>query len=107
MIKPPISRVGGKSKLRNKIINMLPSHTTYIELFFGAGWVYFGKDKSKVEVINDIDKELINLFKIIKYHTPEIKRLLEYEFSGRDIFEEYKNATLEHLTDIHRAIRFL
>lgn len=107
MIKPPISRMGGKSKLRNKIINMLPSHTTYIELFFGAGWVYFGKDKSKVEVINDIDKELINLFKIIKYHTPEIKRLLEYEFSGRDIFEEYKNATLEHLTDIHRAIRFL
>lgn len=107
MIKPPISRMGGKSKLRNKIINMLPSHTTYIELFFGAGWVYFGKDKSKVEVINDIDKELINLFKIIKYHTPEIKRLLEYEFSGRDIFEEYKNDTLEHLTDIHRAIRFL
>ena len=107
MIKPPISRMGGKSKLRNKIINMLPSHTTYIELFFGAGWVYFGKDKSKVEVINDIDKELINLFKIIKYHTPEIKRLLEYEFSGRDIFEEYKNSTLEHLTDIHRAIRFL
>ena len=107
MIKPPISRMGGKSKLRNKIINMLPSHTTYIELFFGAGWVYFGKDKSKVEVINDIDKELINLFKIIKYNTPEIKRLLEYECSGRDIFEEYKNATLEHLTDIHRAIRFL
>ena len=62
MIKPPISRMGGKSKLRNKII---------------------------------------------KYHTPEIKRLLEYEFSGRDIFEEYKNSTLEHLTDIHRAIRFL
>ena len=62
MIKPPISRMGGKSKLRNKII---------------------------------------------KYHTPKIKRLLEYEFSGRDIFEEYKNATLEHLTDIHRAIRFL
>ena len=62
MIKPPISRMGGKSKLRNKII---------------------------------------------KYHTPEIKRLLEYEFSGRDIFEEYKNTTLEHLTDIHRAIRFL
>lgn len=107
MIKPPISHMGGKSKLRNKIINMLPSHTTYIELFFGAGWVYFGKDKSKVEVINDSDKELINLFKIIKYHTPEIKRLLEYEFSGRDIFEEYKNSTLEHLTDIHRAIRFL
>ena len=107
MLKPPISWMGGKSQLRKHIIEIMPEHKCYVELFFGAGWVYFGKDKSKVEVINDIDKELINLFKMIKYHGPEIERLLEYEFTGRDIFEEYKNYTLEHLTEIHRAVRFL
>ncbi|WP_251861030.1 DNA adenine methylase [Clostridium sp. Marseille-Q2269] len=107
MLKPPISRMGGKSKLRKTIIKMIPEHTCYVELFFGAGWVYFGKEPSKVEVINDIDKELINLFRMIKYHSPEIERLLQYEFSGRDIFEEYKNYTIEHLTEIHRAVRFL
>ena len=107
MLKPPICRVGGKSKLRNTIIEMIPKHTCYVELFFGAGWVYFGKEESKVEVINDIDKELVNLFKTIKYHSPEIERLLQYEFSGRDIFEEYKNCSIEYLTEIHRAIRFL
>lgn len=107
MMKPPISRMGGKSKLRKTIIEMIPEHTCYIELFFGAGWVYFGKELSKVEVINDIDKELINLFKTIKYHAHEVERLLEYEFSCRDIFEEYKNCTVESLTEIHRAIRFL
>lgn len=107
MLKPPICRMGGKSKLRKTIIEMIPEHTCYIELFFGAGWVYFGKEKSKVEVINDIDKELINLFKMIKYHSPEIERQLEYEFSGRDIFEEYKHCTIEYLTEIHRAVRFL
>ncbi|MDU2672664.1 MAG: DNA adenine methylase [Clostridium sp.] len=107
MLKPPICRVGGKSKLRNTIIEMIPKHTCYVELFFGAGWVYFGKEESKVEVINDIDSELVNLFKIIKYHSPEIERLLQYEFSGRDIFEEYKNCSIEYLTEIHRAIRFL
>ena len=74
---------------------------------FGAVWVYFGKEPSTIEVINDIDKELINLFKMIKYHSPEIERLLEYEFSGRDIFEEYKNYNINYLTEIHRAIRFL
>ena len=57
--------------------------------------MYFGKEASKIEVINDVDRELINLFKMIKFHAPEIGRLLEYEFSGRDIFEEYKNCTLE------------
>ena len=107
MMKPPICRVGGKSKLRKIITEMIPAHTCYIEPFFGAGWVYFGKDHSKVEVINDIDKELVNLFKMIKYHAPEIERLLEYEFSGRDIFEEYKNCTVEYLSEINRAIRFL
>ena len=76
-------------------------------MFFGAGWVYFGKEPSKIEVINDIDKELVNLFKTIKHHAPEVERLLQYEFSGRDIFEEYKNCTLEYMTEIHRAIRFL
>ena len=45
---------------------------------FGAVWVYFGKEPSTIEVINDIDKELINLFKMIKYHSPEIERLLGY-----------------------------
>lgn len=107
MMKPPITRMGGKSKLRKTIIEMLPEHKCYIELFFGAGWVYFGKEPSKIEVINDVDKELINLFRTIKYHAPEVERLLQYEFSGRDIFEEHKNCTLEYMTEIHRAIRFL
>jgi DNA adenine methylase len=107
MLNPPISRMGGKSKLRKTIISMIPKHTCYVELFFGAGWVYFGKEPSKVEVINDIDRELINLFKMIKYHAPEIERQLQYEFSGRDIFEEYKSCTLEYLTEIQRAIRLL
>nr|QDB01215.1 putative site-specific DNA-methyltransferase [Clostridium perfringens] len=107
MLKPPITRLGGKSKLRKEIISMMPDHVCYVEPFFGAGWVYFGKEKSKIEVINDIENEIPNLFKIIKYHAPEMKRLLSYEISGRSIFDEYKNATLEHLTDIQRAIRFM
>lgn len=107
MLKPPISRMGGKSKLRKTIIGMIPEHICYVELFFGAGWVYFGKEPSKVDVINDIDKELINLFKMIKYHAPEIERQLEYEFSGRDVFEVYKNVSTGYLTEIHRAVRFL
>lgn len=107
MLKSPINRMGGKNRLRKTIIEMLPKHICYVELFFGAGWVYFGKDPAKVEVINDIDKELINLFRIIKHHAPEVERMLQYEFSGRDIFEEYKNYSIENLTEINRAVRFL
>lgn len=104
MIKPPISRMGGKSKLRKTIIEMIPKHTCYVELFLGAGWVYFGKEPSKAEVINDIDSELVNMFKMFKYHEEEIKRLLDYEIYSRDSFHSYLNAS--QLTEIQRAIRF-
>lgn len=107
MLKPPIARMGGKSKLRKIILEMIPEHVCYAEIFFGAGWVYFGKEPSKVEVINDIDKELMNLFKMIKYHAPEIERLLQYEYCSRDIFEQYKNVNTKSLTEINRAVRYL
>lgn len=107
MLKPPISRMGGKSKLRKTIISMIPQHKCYVEPFFGAGWVYFGKDKSKVEVINDVDGELTNLFKMIKYHAEELRRLMVYEICSRDKFAQYINLNTDSLTEIQRAIRFI
>lgn len=107
MLKPPISRMGGKSQLRKTIIGMIPEHTCYVEPFFGAGWVFFGKEPSKVEVINDIDSELVNLFKMIKYHAEEVNRLLSYEICSRDSFADYKCFDESLLTDIQRAVRFI
>lgn len=105
MLNPPIPRMGGKSKLRKQIIDLIPEHTCYTEPFFGVGWVFFGKEPSKVEVINDIDGELVNLFKMIKYHPDEINNLLQYEISSRDIFCEYKSLPPPYMTEIQRAAR--
>lgn len=107
MMKPPINRMGGKSRLRKEIIGMMPSHICYVEPFFGAGWVYWGKEISEVEVINDKDQELINLFRIIKEHPEELERILMYEFISRDRFYFYKDINIENLTDIQRAARYL
>lgn len=107
MLKPPISRMGGKSRLRKQIIELIPEHTCYVEVFFGAGWVYFGKEASKVEVINDIDSEVSNLFTMIKNHEEEIQRLLRYEICSRDFFTRYIEINPIHLTEIQRAVRFL
>lgn len=107
MLNPPLARMGGKSKLRKTIIEYMPDHDTYIELFFGAGWVYFGKEPSKVEIINDIDGELINMFRMAKYHAPEMERIMAYEFHSRDIFELMKRSNVEVMTEIQRAARYL
>ena len=61
------SRVGGKSRLKNQIIELIPSHKTYVEPFVGAGAVFFGrKNKSDIEVINDIDKDIYDIFQDMK-----------------------------------------
>lgn len=103
-INPPIARMGGKSKLRDKIIQLLPEHRCYCEVFFGAGWVYFGKEPSRVEVINDRDSNLVNLFRVLKFHSQEFERLLKYEVNARDTFEFYKSSSVE--TDIQKAVQF-
>ena len=60
--------VGGKKLLRKSIIDNFPEGTDrYIEVFGGAGWVLFGKEPHKLEVFNDIDGELINLYRCVKY----------------------------------------
>ncbi|MGE5633241.1 MAG: DNA adenine methylase [Caulobacteraceae bacterium] len=107
MIKPPIARMGGKSRLRQFIISLIPNHTCYTEPFFGAGWVFFGKEPSKVEVVNDIDGELINMFRMIKHHSNEVARLMQYEIASRAEFDFYKGINPKYLTEIQRAIRFI
>ena len=106
MLNSPINRMGGKSRLRKKIISKIPEHICYVEPFFGAGWVYFAKNTSTVEVINDIDGNIVNLFKVIKEHPLEFERLIQYEVISRDRFYEYINLNIAYLTDIQRAVRF-
>ena len=67
-----ISWVGGKKALRNLIYERMPkSYGRYIEVFGGGGWVLFGKrvDKRVMEVYNDFNSNLANMFYCVK-HSP-------------------------------------
>lgn len=103
-----ISWIGGKKLLRKRIIEEFPEkYDRYIEVFGGAGWVLFGLEKpASLEVFNDIDGELINLYKCIKYHPEALQKELEYLFVSREIFNNYRDITIKGLTDIQRAARY-
>ena len=106
-----ISWVGGKKLLRHKIINEFPEKETfnrYIEVFGGAGWVLFAADKhAKLEVYNDINGNLVNLFKCTKYHPDALQKELEFILMSREQFwDARKQMDVAGLTDIQRAARF-
>jgi DNA adenine methylase len=106
MVNSPIKWVGGKSRLRKQIINMLPSHTCYVEPFCGAAWVLFAKPPSQVEIINDIDSELINFFRVVKTQPEKLIESFEWELVSRAEFERLAALKPSTISDIERAHRF-
>lgn len=105
-----ISWIGGKKLLRKEIIKRFPdSMKKYIEVFGGAGWVLFGKEQfaNQLEVFNDIDGDLINLYCCVKYHCEELQKELQLILNSRELFFDAKEQQkIRGLTDIQRAARF-
>lgn len=88
MIERPILRYhGGKFLLADWIISHFPEHRIYVELFGGAASVLLKKDRSYAEVYNELDGEVVNLFKVYRDNGQELKRLLELTPFARDEFE--------------------
>ncbi|MRR15384.1 MAG: DNA adenine methylase [Deltaproteobacteria bacterium] len=101
-----LSYLGGKSLLANKIIPKMPEHTCYCEVFAGAAWLLFKKEESQVEIINDINTDLVTLYRVVKHHLEEFVRYLKWILVARDEFARFKIEAPEALTDVQRAVRF-
>ena len=105
-----ISWIGGKKLLRKKVLEQFPDPETYgryIEVFGGAGWVLFSRDKhAPMEVFNDVNGELINLYRVVKYHPAALQKELEWLLMAREQFFDELNRNTRGLTDIQRAARF-
>ncbi|HEV2619252.1 MAG TPA: DNA adenine methylase [Acidobacteriaceae bacterium] len=102
----PFSYIGGKRSLANKIIEMFPKHTTYVEPFAGGAQVFFRKEPSKVEILNDLDGEVVNFFRVCQQHYEELVRYLRFSLASREWFDSLKTTDPATLTDIQRAARF-
>lgn len=101
-----ISWIGGKSRLSKQLIPLIPEHQCYAEVFAGAGWLLFRKEPSQVELLNDINSDLVTLYRVVKHHLREFIRCFENILIARDEFERFKLERPEALTDIQRAVRF-
>lgn len=106
MKRSPIKWAGGKYRLRREIVDILPEHTCYVEVFGGAGWVLFAKEPSQVEVFNDIDGDLINFFQTLKNKPEELIKCFEWSLASRRVFDDLKNADISLLNDVEQAHRF-
>ena len=106
MATPIIPWIGGKRRLAKPIFDRFPAHTCYVEVFCGAAAIFFAKQPSDVEVLNDINGELVNLYRVIQHHLEEFVRQFKWAISSRQVYEWERKKDPETLTDIQRAARF-
>lgn len=105
--QPLIPWMGGKRRLAKHLLPLFPEHTCYVEPFAGGAALFFLRPQpAKVEVLNDINGQLINLYRVVQHHFDEFVRQFEWTLTSREVFARLQSTPPESMTDIQRAARF-
>ncbi len=108
-IAPALPYIGGKRLLAKRLcheIDQIP-HRSYVEPFCGMGGVFFRRaSRPKCEVINDLNRDVANFFRVVRKHQEALISELRYLLTCREEFARLKLIPAETLTDIERAARF-
>ena len=109
MMKALRKWAGGKYYLAKKIINIMPYHTHYLEVFGGAGHIIFNKKLVEINIYNDIDNLLINFWKVVmdEKKKEKMKQLFESFLNSRQMFYETRDNLNNYQDDVYKAIAFL
>ncbi|WP_267879309.1 DNA adenine methylase [Methylobacillus glycogenes] len=75
---PVIPWLGGKRRLADKLLPLFPQHECYVEAFCGGAALYFLKNPSPVEVLNDINGDLVSLYRVLTHHLEEFVRQFKW-----------------------------
>ncbi|MFZ6644429.1 DNA adenine methylase [Undibacterium sp. TJN25] len=104
---PIIPWLGGKRRLSEKLIPLFPPHECYVEAFCGGAALFFLRPMpAKTEVINDVNGDLVNLYRVVQHHLTEFIAQFRWAINSREIFKWHQLERPETLTDIQRAARF-
>lgn len=107
-LKAPFGWIGGKSKLAKDIVSLIPQeHTTYVEVFGGALSVFYAKDKSKLEIVNDINSDLVNLHRSIRTNPQTLSYYLNNMLISRELFNDIRHKRLKPKNNIEAAAFYL
>ena len=109
-VRPAAGYLGGKRNLAKRLCSLIDGldHDGYAEPFVGMGGIFLRRTtQPRVEAINDVNGEVVNLFRILQEHYPYFIDMLRWRIASRNEFERLKGIDPERLTDLQRAARFL
>lgn len=83
--RPPFSYYGGKQLMAKYIMPNIPEHTTYVETFAGGAAIFWMKEQSKVELLNDTNREIINFYEVLKTDFEALFQKIQISLYSRDL----------------------
>jgi DNA adenine methylase len=86
----PFAWPGGKRALKKVLLQLIPKHRAYVEVFAGSAKLLFAKEPSRWEVLNDVNDDLLNFFRVVKHRPSELAESMEREFVGKARFAELR-----------------
>lgn len=100
--------IGGKNRLSKTIVQRIEAtpHTCYVEGFAGAAHVFFRRPPAESEVLNDLNRDIVTLYRVLQWHLDEFVRYFRWALVSRDEFDRLNRTEPDTLTDIQRAARF-
>lgn len=104
MNHPLIRYHGGKFRLAHWVIAQMPNHVCYTEAFGGAAGVLLQKPRAYAEVYNDLDGDIVNLFKVLR-DSEQRDQLIEQLVLTPYSREEFENAWSMATTEVEQARR--
>lgn len=100
-----LTRLGNKRKMKNHLLEHFPKHKMRIELFFGAGGSFFYLPKPKYSILNDLDDDVFNLYKVILDQKEELIKQIQLMPITESLVKYWKKN--QETEPIRKAIRFL
>lgn len=97
---------GAKNRLAPWIVSHIPQHKVYCEPFLGSGAVFLNKEPAYNEILNDLDDDIYNFFKVVRENPEELCRLIEATPYSRTEYTTVYVESEEEALSIERARRF-
>jgi DNA adenine methylase len=102
-VKPPFAYYGGKMTLADRIVDLLPEHSHYVEPFAGSLAVLLAKPRSEMETVNDLDRDLMTFWRVLRDRPTELERAMLLTPHSRA--EQEAAYDLDVTDDLERARR--
>lgn len=101
----PFAWPGGKRNLKKTLLSLIPEHEIYVEVFAGSAKLLFAKPLSRCEIMNDINGDVTNFFRVAKHRPAALAELFDHEIVHAERFRDLRHQASSD-DELHRALRF-